>query len=275
MAVAGLMQGWISGVAGYQRGKSRAAPASFAVLASARPSVPSVAVKRASSARRLDIVPTPTLRGQPSGLGMAAAVTLLGSAMMTLASVSLRNCPTHSCSKHVSKPKFHRMQLRAAEAQAMTETEPEYADEVENDDDDFGIYETGEDEYVDDKRRTRPLQARCKARFLKGSPLKFRRVLWQIRGRSYREALMLLEFLPWRHCKPTLKCLQSAAANAQNHFNMDKSRLYISRCIATKGPIMKRMRPVSKGQAHPYSKKTTHLTIWVAEMDDDQLEDFS
>ncbi|CAK0881679.1 unnamed protein product [Prorocentrum cordatum] len=71
------------------------------------------------------------------------------------------------------------------------------------------------------RARTGSRTALCKARFLKGSPKKYRRVLWQIRGRSYREALMLLEFLPWRTCKPVLKCLQSAAANAQNTYNMD------------------------------------------------------
>merc|ERR1740122_465967 len=118
-------------------------------------------------------------------------------------------------------------------------------DYAEDDDDSYYRGNDGEE-----------LRARCIAKHLPGSPMKFRRVLWQIRGRSYREALMMLEFLPWRACKPVLCALQSAAANAQNHFNMDKSRLYIARCAATKGPVQKRMRPVSKGQAHPYLKRT-------------------
>lgn len=136
-------------------------------------------------------------------------------------------------------------------------------------DDMDGEYNDDEDEGLDEKGR--PLQARCVAKDLQGSPMKFRRVLWQIRGRTYRDALMLLEFLPWRHCKPVLKAVQAAAASAQNHFNMDKSRLYISFCKAKKGMALKRMRPVSKGQAHAYLKHRTNLFIYVAEMTDKQI----
>ncbi|CAK0845120.1 unnamed protein product [Prorocentrum cordatum] len=150
------------------------------------------------------------------------------------------------------------------------EDDDEYDDEEFEEDYDDIDYEYDEDEEGEDRQ-----QALCKARFLKGSPKKYRRVLWQIRGRSYREALMLLEFLPWRTCKPVLKCLQSAAANAQNTYNMDKSRLYISRCQAYKGPYSKRMRIESKGMAQMYKRWTTHLHIYVAELRDEELEDFA
>lgn len=149
-------------------------------------------------------------------------------------------------------------------------------DELEEDDfeaDDGVVY--GEDELDDTffkaDEEGEPLEARCKARFLKGSPWKFRRVLWQIRGRSYRNALMLLEFMPWRACAPTLCALQSAAANAQNHFNMDKSRLYVYSCKADRGPYSRRMRPMSKGQPHAYRRRSTHLEIVVREMSDEKL----
>ena len=52
------------------------------------------------------------------------------------------------------------------------------------------------------------------ARYIRMSPFKVRRVLDQIRGRSYREALIILEFMPYRACDPVLKVLRSAAANA-------------------------------------------------------------
>lgn len=146
----------------------------------------------------------------------------------------------------------------------------EYDDEDFEDDYDDIDYEYDDDEDGEDRQ-----QAFCKARFLKGSPRKYRRVLWQIRGRSYREALMLLEFLPWRACTPVLKCLQSAAANAQNTYNMDKSRLYISRCQAYKGPYSKRVRIMSKGMSSMWKRWTTHLHIYVAELRDDELEEFA
>jgi len=135
------------------------------------------------------------------------------------------------------------------------------------DDDDDDIYASSGNE---DNYR---MQAVWRGRDLPGSPWKFRRVLWQIRGRSYRDALILLEFLPWRHCKPILTGLQSAAANAQNQFNMDKSRLYVSRAWCGKGKYMKRMRPHAKGQPHMYVKRTAHVYIWVAEMEDDELDE--
>ncbi|CAJ1425954.1 unnamed protein product [Effrenium voratum] len=56
-----------------------------------------------------------------------------------------------------------------------------------------------------------------------------------------------------------------------NHYNMDKSRLYVYQCRADRGPYSKRMRPVSKGQAHPYRRRSTHLTIVVREMTDAEM----
>lgn len=151
--------------------------------------------------------------------------------------------------------------------------------EEEEDDDDFEVGDDdviyGEDDMDDgfftSDEEGNPVEAKCRARFLKGSPWKFRRVLWQIRNRSYREALMLLEFMPWRACRPTLVALQSAAANAQNHFNMDKSRLYVYSCKADRGPTSKRMRPMSKGQPHQYRRRSTHLEIVVREMTDAEM----
>ena len=158
----------------------------------------------------------------------------------------------------------------------MEDDEEDDDDELEEDDfeaDDGVVY--GEDDLDDTffkaDEEGEPLEARCRARFLKGSPWKFRRVLWQIRGRSYRNALMLLEFMPWRACAPTLCALQSAAANAQNHFNMDKSRLYVYSCKADRGPYSRRMRPMSKGQPHAYRRRSTHLEIVVREMSDEKL----
>ena len=152
--------------------------------------------------------------------------------------------------------------------------EEEEDDDFELGDDDDVVY--GEDD-MDDSFFTsdeegNPVEAKCRARFLKGSPWKFRRVLWQIRNRSYREALMLLEFMPWRACRPTLVALQSAASNAQNHFNMDKSRLYVYSCKADRGPTSKRMRPMSKGQPHQYRRRSTHLEIVVREMTDAEMQ---
>jgi len=211
--------------------------------------------------------------------------------------------------RHASAPnstRAHMVQLKAeASDKESKEDEAEAAEAEEDDDDDLDelVMDDDDDEDFEDEdfededdddfeagdgdvmytedslddgffsrdEEGNPLEAVCKARFLKGSPWKFRRVLWQIRGRSYREALMLLEFMPWRACRPTLCALQSAAANAQNHFNMDKSRLFVYSCKADRGPYSKRMRPMSKGQPHMYRRRSTHLEIRVRELTDAEL----
>jgi len=93
-------------------------------------------------------------------------------------------------------------------------------------------------------------------------------VLDQIRGRSYEEALMILEYMPYRACEPVLKCLVSAAANAKNNFDMKKSSLYVSTAFADMGPKMKRYRCGDRGKPRPYQKLTSHITIKVAEREE-------
>ena len=63
------------------------------------------------------------------------------------------------------------------------------------------------------------------AKYIRMSPHKVRRVLNQIRGRSYQEALMILEFLPYGAGGPVWQVVHSAAANAQNNYDLDKKKL--------------------------------------------------
>ena len=56
-------------------------------------------------------------------------------------------------------------------------------------------------------------------------------------------------------------------ANAENNFSMDTSKLYVSEVYATSGPILKRMIPASKGRGYRINKRTSHVTLAVAERD--------
>jgi len=102
------------------------------------------------------------------------------------------------------------------------------------------------------------------ARYIRMSPHKVRRVLDQIRGRSYREALIILEFMPYRACEPILKTLRSAAANAEHNEGLDRASLVISQAYADGGPALKRFRPRAQGRAYQICKPTSHITIAVA-----------
>jgi large subunit ribosomal protein L22 len=104
---------------------------------------------------------------------------------------------------------------------------------------------------------------RAIAKYIRMSPHKVRRVLDQIRGRSYQEALMMLEFMPYRACGPIWQVLHSAAANAQNNFGLDKKNLVVDIAYANEGPKLKRIRPRAQGRAYKILKPTCHITIVV------------
>lgn len=107
-------------------------------------------------------------------------------------------------------------------------------------------------------------EARAVARYIRMSPHKVRRVLDQIRGRSYREALIILEFMPYRACEPILKVLRSAVANAEHNLGLEPANLVVSQAYADQGPVLKRYRPRAQGRAYMIRKPTCHITVAVA-----------
>ena len=104
------------------------------------------------------------------------------------------------------------------------------------------------------------------ARYIRMSPFKVRRVLNQIRGRSYSEALIILEFMPYRACEPIVKVLRSAVANAEHNQGLDPSELVVSQAFADGGPTLKRYQPRAQGRAYQIRKRTCHITVAVAPM---------
>lgn len=103
------------------------------------------------------------------------------------------------------------------------------------------------------------------AKYIRISPHKVRRVLNQIRGRSYKDALMILEFLPYKAGGPIWQIVHSVAANAKNNYQMDKKKLIINEIYADEGPKLKRIRPRAQGRAYKILKPTCHITISVKE----------
>jgi len=104
-------------------------------------------------------------------------------------------------------------------------------------------------------------EIRAVSRYVRMSPSKIRRVLRQIQGKTYSEALMLLEFMPYASCVPIIKVLRSATANARNNFGLDEKNLVIKSAFADQGPTMKRFRPRAQGRAYRILKLTSHITI--------------
>ena len=107
-------------------------------------------------------------------------------------------------------------------------------------------------------------EIRVVSKYVRMSPSKIRRVLRQIQGKSYKDALMILEFLPYASCEPIIKVLRSAVANAKHNKGFDETNVIIKSAFANQGPTMKRFRPRAQGRAYRILKATSHITIIVA-----------
>lgn len=103
--------------------------------------------------------------------------------------------------------------------------------------------------------------AKAVSKYIRISSNKVRRVLNQIRGCSYLEALMILQFMPYRACGPIWQVLNSAAANAENNNGLNKENLKIKTVFADQGPVLRRFRPRAQGRGFQIRKPTCHITI--------------
>ena len=114
------------------------------------------------------------------------------------------------------------------------------------------------------KTKLQKNEVRAVAKYVRMSPSKIRRVLRQIQGKTYPEALLLLEFMPYASCTPIIKVLRSATANARNNLGFNEADLTVKYAFADKGPTMKRFRPRAQGRAYRILKATSHITIVMA-----------
>jgi large subunit ribosomal protein L22 len=95
------------------------------------------------------------------------------------------------------------------------------------------------------------------------SPTKVRRVLKLVKNCSYQDALILLEFLPYKACGPVWQVLRSAVANAEYKYQLNKKNLRIKEIYVNQGPVMKRFRPRAQGRAFVIRKPLCHITATV------------
>jgi large subunit ribosomal protein L22 len=103
----------------------------------------------------------------------------------------------------------------------------------------------------------------AKARFVRVSPTKARRVINLVRGKSVAEALDILRWAPQAASLPVAKVIASAAANAQNNDGLDPSTLVVASVFADDGPTAKRIRPRAQGRAFRIRRRTSHITVVV------------
>ena len=109
------------------------------------------------------------------------------------------------------------------------------------------------------------MEARAQLKYARISPRKVKIVCDLIRGKNVKAAKAILENTPKAASELMVKVLDSAVANAENNFGLDPEKLYVSATYADPGPILKRGMPRAQGRMYRINKRTSHITIVVAE----------
>lgn len=96
------------------------------------------------------------------------------------------------------------------------------------------------------------MQAKAIAKYVRISPLKVNFICKEIRGKQVDEALAILKFTPKKGARILEKVLNSAIANAEHNFGLNREDLFVSQAYANNAPVMKRWRPKAKGLDKPF-----------------------
>jgi len=107
------------------------------------------------------------------------------------------------------------------------------------------------------------MSAQAISRGVRISPRKVSAVAALVRGRSVADAITILEHAPRRATGPVKEAIKSARANAEHNHNYRPDSLQITQISVTAGPSLKRFRPIARGQAHRFQRKTSHIRVVV------------
>ncbi|WP_410512482.1 50S ribosomal protein L22 [Paenibacillus sp. BR2-3] len=109
------------------------------------------------------------------------------------------------------------------------------------------------------------MEAKAHARSVRISARKAKLVVDLIRGKQVGEAIAILRHTPKSASPVVEKLLNSAIANAEHNYSLDVNSLFVSEVFVNQGPTMKRFRPRAMGRASRINKRTSHITLVVAE----------
>ena len=111
------------------------------------------------------------------------------------------------------------------------------------------------------------MEVKAVHRYARSSAQKTRLVADQVRGLPVQKALDLLKFSPRKAAALIRKVVLSAVATAEHNNSMDVDSLVISKIMVDEGPSLKRIMPRAKGRADRIVKRTSHITVYVAEQE--------
>ncbi|MFA5374345.1 MAG: 50S ribosomal protein L22 [Dehalococcoidia bacterium] len=109
------------------------------------------------------------------------------------------------------------------------------------------------------------MEVKAISKNIRTSPRKLRLIADLVRGKKVDDALTILKFLPSPSAQSVAKTVKSAAANAENNYEMTPSGLKIANILVDEGRTMKRFRAGPRGRVKPILKRSSHITVIVKE----------
>ena len=109
------------------------------------------------------------------------------------------------------------------------------------------------------------MEAKAVAKYVKMSPIKLKPVTDLVRGKDLNEALTIFKFTSGKGAELVEKVVQSAAANAENNFDLNRDDLYVAEISANQGPTMKRWRAGAQGRGMGILKRSSHISVVLRE----------
>ncbi len=119
------------------------------------------------------------------------------------------------------------------------------------------------------------MEARAVRKYIRSSPRKMRVVVNAVRGKRVPEAMSILGFLPHRAAKPVERVLNDAVHNLMEKYpdtRVDENQLVIREIRVDEGPMFKRFRPAPRGRAHRIRRRTSHVTVVVGILEEQEVE---
>ena len=118
------------------------------------------------------------------------------------------------------------------------------------------------------------MEARAVRKYIRSSPRKMRTVVNLVRGKKVAEALSILHYMPQKATRPVELTIQSAVYNLMDRNKeerVDENDLVVRDIRVDEGPVFKRHQAASRGRAHPILKRTSHLTVVVSSVEEEEV----
>ena len=112
------------------------------------------------------------------------------------------------------------------------------------------------------------MEVKATAKYVRISPLKVNYICREIRGKQVDEALNILRFTNKKGARLLSDVLKSAIANAENNNGLSRENLIVKKAFANDAPTMKRWHPKAKGAAYPILKRSSHIGVVLADIED-------